>query len=301
MATRTWASRSIRAMPRSGSDGDGRLLGRRGREALGEPASERGGVDPRRGVPDLAVLVPAGAEGLGVLLLDVGDEQIDTGREGHRPRLWSEGNIARRTPPAWKHSPRMRQHRSLGARRRPLPQMGLDRTAGVGTQSSTHLATNNTEHASGTVHRGGSGVGGGRRPKSPATMNPEPPGVLKIVQEATSPMTDIRNIRKIAEGLIAGLETPASHGDEQSRSFLEEQITAHAGPWTSPPRRRGSSVAVVGSFKVGKSSFVNALCWRACPHAGRCQPRDRLDHHTPTRRHGECLGDMILAGANGRR
>ncbi len=73
-------------------------------------------------------------------------------------------------------------------------------------------------------------------------------------------MTDIRQIRLIAEELLVGLDTRTLDEDGQSPSFLEEQkgILQRALDESATPERY--RVAVVGSFKVGKSSFVNALC-----------------------------------------
>lgn len=73
-------------------------------------------------------------------------------------------------------------------------------------------------------------------------------------------MIDIRQVRGIAERLLAGLEVAATNGDEKSQLFLEEQkgFLRKALDESATPERY--KVAVVGSFKVGKSSFVNALC-----------------------------------------
>src|SRR5271157_3327076 len=73
-------------------------------------------------------------------------------------------------------------------------------------------------------------------------------------------MTDIRQIRLIAEELLVGLDTRTLDEDGQSPSFLEEQkgILQRALDESATPERY--RVAVVGSFKVGKSCFVNALC-----------------------------------------
>ncbi len=73
-------------------------------------------------------------------------------------------------------------------------------------------------------------------------------------------MIDIRQDRGIAERLLAGLELAPTNGDEKSQLFLEEQkgFLRRALDESATPERY--KVAVVGSFKVGKSSFVNALC-----------------------------------------
>ncbi|MBX6314158.1 MAG: dynamin family protein [Isosphaeraceae bacterium] len=73
-------------------------------------------------------------------------------------------------------------------------------------------------------------------------------------------MTDVHRFRMIAEDLLAGLDISALGGDEQFRSLIEEQrgVLRRALDESTIPERY--KVAVVGSFKVGKSSFVNALC-----------------------------------------
>jgi hypothetical protein len=73
-------------------------------------------------------------------------------------------------------------------------------------------------------------------------------------------MTDIRHIRAIAEGLLSGLGSPAMNLDEQSRRFLEEQRGRLRWALDESATPERYKVAVAGSFKVGKSSFVNALC-----------------------------------------
>jgi predicted GTPase len=73
-------------------------------------------------------------------------------------------------------------------------------------------------------------------------------------------MIDIRTIRLIAKELLVGLDARTLDEEGQCPPFLEEQkgILRRALNESATPERY--RVAVVGSFKVGKSSFVNAIC-----------------------------------------
>jgi GTPase Era involved in 16S rRNA processing/gas vesicle protein len=73
-------------------------------------------------------------------------------------------------------------------------------------------------------------------------------------------MVDLVSVRKVAEELLDGLNVQEFQGDETSRTLVAEQRQAiiEALEKSAIPERY--TVAVVGSFKVGKSSFVNALC-----------------------------------------
>lgn len=73
-------------------------------------------------------------------------------------------------------------------------------------------------------------------------------------------MIDLGHARKIAEELLDGLDSQAFHDDEQCRSLICEQREALQRALEDSFTPERYKVAVVGSFKVGKSSFVNALC-----------------------------------------
>jgi GTP-binding protein EngB required for normal cell division len=71
---------------------------------------------------------------------------------------------------------------------------------------------------------------------------------------------DMQQLRQLAANLITFLSRPDAWEDETASSFFAEQqeVLRKALDDSATPERY--KVAVVGSFKVGKSSFVNALC-----------------------------------------
>jgi hypothetical protein len=56
------------------------------------------------------------------------------------------------------------------------------------------------------------------------------------------------------------LDTPAMRGTKQDRTFLDDQKGALLRALDESDTPEVYKVAVGGSFKVGNSSFVNALC-----------------------------------------
>ena len=73
-------------------------------------------------------------------------------------------------------------------------------------------------------------------------------------------MIDTQQARQLAKDLIELLNAPAIRDTEQERTFLDDQKGALLRALDESDTPEVYKVAVVGSFKVGKSSFVNALC-----------------------------------------
>ena len=73
-------------------------------------------------------------------------------------------------------------------------------------------------------------------------------------------MTNTQVARRLAAEFIEMLGTPEIHENEQTRLFFTDQQEALRKALDDSATPEIYRVAVVGSFKVGKSSFVNALC-----------------------------------------
>ena len=73
-------------------------------------------------------------------------------------------------------------------------------------------------------------------------------------------MIETQQARQLAKDLIELIDAPAIRGTEQDRAFLDDQRGALLRALDESDTPEVYKVAVVGSFKVGKSSFVNALC-----------------------------------------
>jgi predicted GTPase len=73
-------------------------------------------------------------------------------------------------------------------------------------------------------------------------------------------MLDSPKARKFATEVVTVLAEPALQANPQSRTFFTEQREALGKALHDSATPEMYKVAVVGSFKVGKSSFVNALC-----------------------------------------
>jgi GTPase SAR1 family protein len=71
---------------------------------------------------------------------------------------------------------------------------------------------------------------------------------------------ETQEARQLAKDLIELLDTSAIWGTEQERAFLDDQKGALLRALDESDTPEVYKVAVVGSFKVGKSTFVNALC-----------------------------------------
>jgi GTP-binding protein EngB required for normal cell division len=71
---------------------------------------------------------------------------------------------------------------------------------------------------------------------------------------------ETQHARQVAKDLIDLLDAPAIRDNEQNRTFLDDQKGALLRALDESDTPEIYKVAVVGSFKVGKSSFVNALC-----------------------------------------
>src|SRR5271165_168941 len=71
---------------------------------------------------------------------------------------------------------------------------------------------------------------------------------------------ETQHARQFAKDLIELLDVPALRDTEQNKTFLDDQKGALLRALDESDTPEVYKVAVVGSFKVGKSSFVNALC-----------------------------------------
>jgi predicted GTPase len=71
---------------------------------------------------------------------------------------------------------------------------------------------------------------------------------------------ETQQARQLAKDLIELLGAPAIRDTEQEKAFLDDQKEALFRALDESDTPEIYKVAVVGSFKVGKSSFVNALC-----------------------------------------
>ncbi len=73
-------------------------------------------------------------------------------------------------------------------------------------------------------------------------------------------MIETQQARQLAKDLIELLDAPAIRETAQDRTFFDDQQGALLRALDDSDTPEVYKVAVVGSFKVGKSSFVNALC-----------------------------------------
>ena len=73
-------------------------------------------------------------------------------------------------------------------------------------------------------------------------------------------MVDQPTPRNVAKDLVELLNNSVLHENKESRTFFTEQRETLQKALDEAATPETYKVAVVGSFKVGKSSFVNALC-----------------------------------------